>query len=86
MNCIKEEFEMSTTIELREIFKLAHHDIANKVFNHFAEEIKDEDLENLQLDEAINLLTERVTQIYQNELKQELIKNANKIIERSRNS
>jgi hypothetical protein len=74
---------MSATIELREIFKLAHHDIANKIFDKFAEEVKDEDLENVGLEEAINLLTKRITQIYQNELKQELIKNANKVIERN---
>jgi hypothetical protein len=74
---------MSTTIELREIFKLAHHDITNKIFDQFAEEVKDVDLENVGLEEAINLLTERITQIYQVELKQELIKNANKVIERS---
>jgi serine/threonine protein kinase HipA of HipAB toxin-antitoxin module len=77
---------MSTTIELREIFKLAHHDITNKIFDQFAEEVKDEDLENVQLEEAINLLTERVTQIYQEELKKELINNANKVIERSTNT
>jgi serine/threonine protein kinase HipA of HipAB toxin-antitoxin module len=77
---------MSATIELREIFKLAHHDIANKIFDQFAEEVKDVDLENVQLEEAINLLTERVTQIYQEELKKELINNANKVIERSTNT
>jgi hypothetical protein len=77
---------LSTTIELREIFKLAHLDITNKIFDQFAEEIKDEDLEKVELDEAINLLTERITQIYQFELKQELIKNANKVIERSTNA
>jgi serine/threonine protein kinase HipA of HipAB toxin-antitoxin module len=76
---------MSTTIELREIFKLAHYDLANKIFDQFAEEVKDEDLENVDLGEAINLLTERITQIYQLELKQELIKNATKVIERSSN-
>jgi hypothetical protein len=74
---------MSTTIELKEIFKLAHHDITNKIFDLFAAEVRDEDLENVGLEEAINLLTERITQIYQIELKQELIKNANKVIERS---
>jgi hypothetical protein len=76
---------MSTTIVLREIFKLAHHDLANKIFDQFAEEVKDEDLENVDLEEAIALLTERITQIYQLELKQGLIKNANKVIERSSN-
>jgi hypothetical protein len=74
---------MSTTIELREIFKLAHHDIANKVFERYAEEIVEVELNALGLEVVIEELSVRIAQIYQEELKNELFKNANKVIERN---
>jgi hypothetical protein len=74
---------MTTTIELREIFKLAHHDIGNKVFDQFAEEMKDKHLGDTDINEVINFMSEKVAQIYQEELRNEMIKNANKVIERS---
>jgi hypothetical protein len=74
---------MSTTIELREIFKLAHHDIGNKVFDQFAEEVKDMHLGDTEIYDVIDFLSTRVAQYYQEELKKEMIKNANKVIERS---
>jgi hypothetical protein len=74
---------MPATIELREIFKLAHHDVANKIFERYAEEIEEEELNSLGLEVVIEELSVRMAQIYQEELKNELFKNANKVIERS---
>jgi Mg/Co/Ni transporter MgtE len=73
---------LSTPIELREIFKLAHHDIATKVIDQLSQELNGTNLGNTSIDETMEIISERVAKIYKNELKTEMTKVAEQYLSR----